>query len=106
MSSNTERVLISLRSHGNVSTHLQVSLDPRIDHSTFRVYSGFGQQLAPIVLCGAAGVIDGLASFYPKTVVRLMELSAQRPVDQATLEEIHRIQMPSAAPKASSKRRG
>jgi 2-keto-3-deoxy-L-rhamnonate aldolase len=92
MSSTRERVLILFRSHGDVSTHLQVSLDPRIDHSTFRVYSGFGQQLAPIVLCGAAGVIDGLASFYPKTVVRLMELSAKRPVDQATLKEVHRIQ--------------
>lgn len=92
MSSSIERMLISLRSHGDVSTHLQVSLDPRIDHSTFRVYSGFGQQLGPIVLCGAAGVIDGLASFYPKTVVRLMELSAKRPVDQVTLEEVHRLQ--------------
>ncbi len=69
-----------------------MSLDPRIDHSKFRVYSGFGQQLAPIVLCGAAGVIDGLASFYPKTVVRLMDLSEKRPVDNSTLEEVHRLQ--------------
>ncbi|KFX98813.1 hypothetical protein O988_04180 [Pseudogymnoascus sp. VKM F-3808] len=79
-------------SHGDVSTHLQVSLDPRIDHSKFRVYSGFGQQLGPIVLCGASGVIDGLAAFYPKTVVRLMELSEKRPVDQVTLDEVHKLQ--------------
>jgi 2-keto-3-deoxy-L-rhamnonate aldolase len=84
--------LTSLRSHGDVSTHVQVSLDPRIDHSTFRVYSGFGQQLGPIVLFGAAGAIDGLASFYPKTVVRLMALSEKRPVDKATLEEVQRLQ--------------
>ena len=85
-------VLNILRSHGDVSTHLQVSLDPRIDHSKFRVYSGFGQQLAPIVLCGAAGVIDGLASFYPKTVVRLMDLAEKRPVEQKTLDEVQRLQ--------------
>ncbi|KAK0713632.1 hypothetical protein B0T26DRAFT_742221 [Lasiosphaeria miniovina] len=62
-------------SHGNVSHHVQVSLDPAIDHDRFRVYSGFGQQLGPIVLFGAAGVIDGMAAFFPKTVVRLMALA-------------------------------
>ena len=62
------------RSHGNVSHHVQVSLDPAIDHDRFRVYSGFGQQLGPIVRFGAAGVIDGMAAYFPKTVVRLMNL--------------------------------
>jgi 2-keto-3-deoxy-L-rhamnonate aldolase len=57
-----------------VSHHVQVSLDPAIDHDKFRVYSGFGNQLGPIVLFGAAGVIDGMAAFFPKTVVRLMAL--------------------------------
>lgn len=38
------------------------------------VYSGFGQQLGPIVSYGAAGVIDGMAAFYPRTVTRLYEL--------------------------------
>ncbi|KZL82447.1 dihydrodipicolinate synthetase [Colletotrichum incanum] len=79
-------------SHGNVSLHIQVSSDPRINHSKFRVYSGFGQQLAPIVLFGAAGVIDGLAAFYPKTVSRLFSLAEKRPVEQGTLEEVQRLQ--------------
>ncbi|TEA13665.1 putative 4-hydroxy-2-oxoglutarate aldolase [Colletotrichum sidae] len=79
-------------SHGNVSLHIQVSSDPRIDHANFRVYSGFGQQLAPIVLFGAAGVIDGLAAFYPKTVSRLFALAEKRPVEQSTLEEVQRLQ--------------
>jgi 2-keto-3-deoxy-L-rhamnonate aldolase len=83
---------MSLRSHGDVSLHVQVSLDPRIDHSEFRVYSGFGQQLGPIVLFGAAGVIDGLASFYPKTVVKLMQLSQERPNTTNEWEEIRRLQ--------------
>jgi 2-keto-3-deoxy-L-rhamnonate aldolase len=69
-----------------------VSLDPRINHSTFRVYSGFGQQLGPIVLCGVAEVIDGFASFYPNTVMRFMEQSAKRSVDQTKLEEVHQLQ--------------
>ncbi len=85
------------RSHGNVSHHVQVSLDPAIDHAKFRVYSGFGQQLGPIVLFGAAGVIDGMAAFYPRTVVRLMSLIAEhldaaRPIDAAALAEMRRLQ--------------
>lgn len=79
-------------SHGNVSYHVQVSLDPEIDHNKFRVYSGFGQQLGPIVFFGAAGVIDGLAAVYPKTVSRLMALAEKRPVEPSALEEIQRLQ--------------
>lgn len=79
-------------SHGNVSHHVQVSLDPAIDHSKFRVYSGFGQQLGPIVFFGAAGVIDGLAAIYPRTVSRLFELASQRPITAENLEEIHKLQ--------------
>ena len=55
-------------SHAVVSWHNQVSLDPKIDHNKFKVYSGLGQQLGPIVFFDAAGVIDGLAAVYPKTV--------------------------------------
>ncbi|KAK3320285.1 Dihydrodipicolinate synthetase-like protein [Cercophora scortea] len=83
-------------SHGNVSHHVQVSLDPKIDHDQFRVYSGFGQQLGPIVLFGAAGVIDGMAAFYPKTVVRLMALAEKSfegsEVNAETRAEIQRLQ--------------
>ncbi|KAF8858927.1 aldolase [Acephala macrosclerotiorum] len=73
-------------SHGNVSHHVQVSLDPAIDHTRFRVYSGFGQQLGPIVLFGAAGVIDGLAAIYPRAVSRLFDLAAKRPVTPEALQ--------------------
>ncbi|KAL7906360.1 hypothetical protein GGI35DRAFT_457943 [Trichoderma velutinum] len=79
-------------SHGDVSYHVQVSNDPQIDHSAFRVYSGFGQQLGPIVLFGAAGVIDGLAAFYPKTVVRLMKLANQTSFSEDALSEVRRLQ--------------
>lgn len=75
-----------------MSYHVQVSLDPAIDHNKFRVYSGFGQQLGPIVFFGAAGVIDGLAAIYPKTVSRLMELAEKRPIDPETLAEVQRLQ--------------
>ncbi|KAF4122833.1 2-keto-3-deoxy-L-rhamnonate aldolase [Geosmithia morbida] len=79
-------------SHGNVSYHVQVSLHPEIDHSSFRVFSGFGQQLGPIVVFNAGGVIDGLAAIFPKTVARLFSLAAKRPLDEATLEETRRLQ--------------
>lgn len=80
------------RSHGNVSHHVQVSLDPAINHDKFRVFSGFGQQLGPIVHFGAAGVIDGLAAFYPKAVVRLMSLAEARPIEPAALQEAQKLQ--------------
>lgn len=84
-------------SHGNVSHHVQVSLDPAIDHKKFKVYSGFGQQLGPIVFFGAAGVIDGMAAYYPKTVVKLSNLlwahfKENKSVDTAALEEMRRLQ--------------
>ncbi|ORY10161.1 hypothetical protein BCR34DRAFT_588766 [Clohesyomyces aquaticus] len=79
-------------SHGNVSHHVQVSLDPEIDHEKFRVFSGFGQQLGPIVFFDAAGVIDGLAAMYPKTVSRLMTLAEKRPIEPEAHEEIKKLQ--------------
>ena len=80
-------------SHGNVSHHVQVSLDPRIDHDSFRVYSGFGQQLGPIVAFGAAGVIDGLAAIYPKTVVALFDaVSKWNAGDSSVSGEVRRLQ--------------
>ena len=79
-------------SHGNVSHHVQVALNPAIDHTNFRVYSGFGQQLGPIVLFGAAGVIDGLAAIYPRTVTRLFDLAVKRPVKPEALKEIQKLQ--------------
>jgi 2-keto-3-deoxy-L-rhamnonate aldolase len=83
---------VLFRSHGDVSCHVQVSLDPEIDHSAFRVYSGFGQQLGPIVLFGADRVIDGLAAFYPKTVVRLMALASQESFQQDVLRQVRQLQ--------------
>lgn len=80
------------RSHGNVSHHLQVSLNPKINHTKFRVYSGFGQQLGPIVIFNAGGVIDGLAAIFPKTVSKLFALASKRPVEDSTLEEVRRLQ--------------
>ncbi|KAJ4286002.1 hypothetical protein N0V88_008153 [Collariella sp. IMI 366227] len=67
-------------------------LDPTIDHAKFQVYSGFGNQLGPIVRFGAAGVIDGMAAFYPKTVVRLMALIEQGDQTPETHSEIQRLQ--------------
>lgn len=75
-----------------MSHHVQVSLHPDIDHKKFRVFSGFGQQLGPIVVFNAGGVIDGLAAIFPKTVSRLFSLAAKRPLDEATLEEVRRLQ--------------
>ncbi|KAF3010841.1 hypothetical protein E8E13_008861 [Curvularia kusanoi] len=79
-------------SHAVVSWHNQVSLDPKIDHSKFKVYSGLGQQLGPIVFFDAAGVIDGLAAIYPKTVCSLFKLAETRPISNDNLEKIKKLQ--------------
>ncbi|KAL1839207.1 hypothetical protein VTJ49DRAFT_1725 [Mycothermus thermophilus] len=79
-------------SHANVSRHVQVSLDPEIDHDKFRVYSGFANHLGPIVAFGAAGVIAGMAAVYPKTVVRLMNLMLKEEPTPEERVEIHRLQ--------------
>lgn len=72
-------------------------MDPAIDHNKFRVFSGFGQQLGPIVFFGAAGVIDGLAAFFPKTVVKLSRLIAahlegKTAIEPAQLDEMRQLQ--------------
>ena len=41
---------------------------------------------------GAAGVIDGMAAFYPKTVVRLMQLAGKGDFTTETREEMQRLQ--------------
>lgn len=71
---------------------MQVSLNPIIDYSKFRVYSDFGQKLGPIVVFNAYGVIDGLAAIFPKSISRLFALAAKRPLDEATFEEVGRLQ--------------
>ncbi|KAI1637948.1 hypothetical protein F4809DRAFT_640057 [Biscogniauxia mediterranea] len=79
-------------SHGNVSHHVQVSTSPKIDSAKFQVFSGFGQQLGPIVVFNAAGVIDGLAAIYPKTVVRLFDVVNKRPLDEEAIKEARVLQ--------------
>lgn len=69
-----------------------MSLSPQIDAKNFRVYSGFGQQLGPIVVFGAAGVIDGLANIYPKTVTKLFKLASTRPLTDEVLKELQELQ--------------
>lgn len=68
-----------------------MSLNPAIDHDKFRVYGRFGQQLGRIVHIGAAGVIDGLAAFYPKAVVRLMSLAEARQIKPVALKEAQKL---------------
>ena len=78
-------------SHGDVSRHCQVSLSPQVDDN-FRLFSGLGQQLSSVVLMGAAGVIDGLAATFPRTVVRLYKLSTTYPITKERLADIRRLQ--------------
>lgn len=56
-------------SHGNMSHSLIISSIPN-----FISYTGLGQHLFPFLAAGGSGAIDGLAGFFPKTMVRLYKL--------------------------------
>ncbi|KAM0743563.1 hypothetical protein ACQRIT_001822 [Beauveria bassiana] len=75
-------------SHGDVSQLTQIASNPAIDGSTFRVFTGLGQQLLPVVSVGCAGAIDGSAGFFPKSLVRLFALSRK----QTALSEAERVE--------------
>lgn len=79
-------------SHGDISALTQIASNPEIDHDHFRTFTGLGQQLLPVIAVGGVGAIDGCAGFFPKTVVRLYELSVKtRPTDEE-LAERRRLQ--------------
>ncbi|KAF1353759.1 hypothetical protein BDV97DRAFT_347348 [Delphinella strobiligena] len=61
-------------SHGDIPDHTLIASSPRIDSSSFVVFSGLGQNLLPVLTIGGRGAIDGLAGIFPRTVVRLFNL--------------------------------
>ncbi|OAA80364.1 dihydrodipicolinate synthetase family protein [Akanthomyces lecanii RCEF 1005] len=79
-------------SHGDVSQLTQIASNPAIDGSTFRVFTGLGQQLLPVVSVGCGGAIDGSAGFFPKALVRLFHLSSQQTLSEGELSERRLLQ--------------
>ncbi|KAI0812216.1 dihydrodipicolinate synthase [Xylaria sp. FL0064] len=79
-------------SHADVSVHAQIASNPSIDHENFRTFTGLGQQLLSVVAVGGAGAIDGCAGFFPKTVVRLYELSVKTQLSEEEAAERRRLQ--------------
>ncbi|KAM3074222.1 hypothetical protein ACMFMF_006243 [Clarireedia jacksonii] len=79
-------------SHGDISVHAQIALSPSIDHGHFHTFTGLGQQLLPAISVGCAGTIDGSAGFFPKTVVRLYELSVKEYLSKEEREERKKLQ--------------
>jgi len=64
-------------SHGNMTHHIVLSSSPGIKHEEFRVFTGLGQQLLPLLLSGpgAAGAIDGSAAYFPKTLIKIWKIA-------------------------------
>ncbi|KAK3061878.1 hypothetical protein LTS18_005257 [Coniosporium uncinatum] len=82
-------------SHGAIDDHALIASSPNIDHANFATYTGLGQQLLPVLVVGGAGAIDGLASMFPKTVVRLYEMykgAFEGGEVKASLEEMRKVQ--------------
>ena len=79
-------------SHGDVSTGIQIASNPAIDHTHFASFTGLGQQLLPVISVGFAGAIDGSAGFFPKSLVRLYELSRRNDLSEVELKERRGLQ--------------
>ncbi|RPA91549.1 aldolase [Choiromyces venosus 120613-1] len=80
-------------SHGDISIHTQIALDPETDHSKFHLFTGLGQQLFPALQVGCSGATDGLAAILPKTVVRSHNLVTRtEAMDQETLDRVRELQ--------------
>ena len=79
-------------SHGDVSYHAQIAANPSIDDTHFHTFTGLGQQLLPVMSIGCAGTIDGSAGFFPKSVVRLYDLSIKNRPTEAEVKERRLLQ--------------
>ncbi|RPA91567.1 aldolase [Choiromyces venosus 120613-1] len=80
-------------SHGDISIHAQIALDPEIDHSKFHLFIGLSQQLFPVLQVGCNGAIESLAAIFTKTVVHVYNLVAHtEAMDQETLGHVRELQ--------------
>jgi 2-keto-3-deoxy-L-rhamnonate aldolase len=79
-------------SHGDVSIHGQVALDPAINHDEFCLFTGLGQHLFSVVQLGCAGAIDALAGVFPASVVKLYDLAAADNMDRVHRETVRKLQ--------------
>ncbi|RPA90438.1 hypothetical protein L873DRAFT_435006 [Choiromyces venosus 120613-1] len=80
-------------SHGDISIHAQIALDPEIDHSNFHLFTDLGEQLFLVLQVGCCSVIDGLATIFLKTVVHLYNLITHtEAMDQETLDRVRELQ--------------
>ena len=70
-------------SHGDLSSHTQIASNSQIESKKFATFTGFGQQLLPILTVGEAGAIDGLSAIFPRSLVRLWKATFQGILDKA-----------------------
>ncbi|EKG18475.1 Dihydrodipicolinate synthetase-like protein [Macrophomina phaseolina MS6] len=82
-------------SHGNLDDLGLIGLSPKVDHQKFRTFTGLGQVLLPVLTLNGAGAIDGLASMFPKTVVRIFDLFERDSL--GALAELRALQQKVAA---------
>lgn len=58
-------------SHGDVHQYSRIALDPKVEQNNFKLLSGQGQLLLPLLTINGKGVIDALSGCFPKTFVKL-----------------------------------
>lgn len=74
-------------SHFDLQDHTLIANSPKIDHDKFATFTGLGQQLLPALSVGCAGAIDGLAAFFPRTVVLIYNLYQSNPSNLKSMRE-------------------
>lgn len=70
-------------SHGNVTEYAQIALNPKVQQEDFSTMTGLGQLLLPAISAGCHGTIDACSGIFPKTLVKLWELSTAGKVKEA-----------------------
>ena len=82
-------------SHGDIPDHTLIASSPKIDASSFAVFSGLGQNLLPVLTVGGKGAIDGLAGVFPRTVVKLFnkfQESSAKGTSKEDMDEMRKLQ--------------
>lgn len=82
----------SKTSHGDLGFYSQLAWEVSANNSAFHIYTGYAQVILPLITVGGSGSVDGISGYFPKTVVRLFELSDKASPAKEEVQERLKLQ--------------